>query len=50
LLEEALSELPPERLISNPAARLIDLDKKAAEAVIGDLPRQFDQALELVIG
>ena len=48
-LEEALADFPPERLTSRPAARLVNLSPRGAADVLRVLPRQLDQALEMVV-
>jgi HD-like signal output (HDOD) protein len=48
-LEEELATLLPEQLAAHPAALLIPLDARNAGAVLADLPRLLDQALELVL-
>jgi HD-like signal output (HDOD) protein len=47
-LEESLSGFPPERLSHHPAGRLIKLGPGKAAAVLRDLPRQLDQALQFI--
>jgi HD-like signal output (HDOD) protein len=47
-LEESLSSFLPERLSDHPAGRLIKFGPKKAAAVLKDLPRQLDQALEFI--
>lgn len=48
-LEAALADYLPEQLAAHPAALLIALGTRGAAGVLADLPRLFDQALELVI-
>lgn len=47
-LEESLLGFTPERLSHHPAGRLIKLGPKKAAAVLKDLPRHLDQALQFI--
>jgi HD-like signal output (HDOD) protein len=47
-LEEVLSGFPPERLSSTPAGQMIRLSPEKAAVVLRDLPKQLDQALQLI--
>lgn len=48
-LEAALADYLPEQLAAHPAALLIALGTRGSAVILADLPRLFDQALELVI-
>jgi HD-like signal output (HDOD) protein len=49
-LEDALAGFQPERLLLHPAAQFLDLSSDSiASAVLKDLPRCLDQALEFVV-
>jgi HD-like signal output (HDOD) protein len=48
-LEESLMELLPDRLPSLPASQLMGLRANRAPALLADLPRQLDQALQFVL-
>jgi len=48
-LEESLRDIPPERLASHPAARIIQLSPRGAATILADLPQTLDKALKLVL-
>ncbi len=46
--EEALADFSPERLVSHPAAPLLNLRTKGATQILSSLPSQLDQAQEFI--